>query len=256
MKCDTVIKYLSWFLDDVLDEDKAGRVSLHLNQCDRCRREFDRLVLLRRKLASMQRPESPDYLRHLVELRLTRAARETWRGTLRNAWEYRLSKIRTTEAIWYLTRLLGTATTFLLFFAISASINPLYLGFHQQQAAERAEVSQALRELLLKNLGLPPVEAQKKRSAAVEPALNDLYFLSFGENASRVANDDTFSVVTVVDRKGTAKIQNVLEYPADSSLLSDFNSMITSARCRPALQNGRAVDSHLVMSFSKISVYD
>jgi hypothetical protein len=48
----------------------------------------------------------------------------------------------------------------------------------------------------------------------------------------------------------------VLEYPADETLLSEFNRMITSARCRPARQNGRAVDSFLVLTFSKISVYE
>ena len=57
-------------------------------------------------------------------------------------------------------------------------------------------------------------------------------------------------------RSGAAKIQNVLEYPADSTLLDNFNNMLISARCRPASHNGRAVDSHLVLSFSKISVYD
>jgi hypothetical protein len=68
--------------------------------------------------------------------------------------------------------------------------------------------------------------------------------------------DDSFTVSAVVDRSGTAKIQNVLEYPADSTLLDSFNDMLTTARCRPARQNGRAVESHLVLSFSMVSVYD
>ena len=86
--------------------------------------------------------------------------------------------------------------------------------------------------------------------------IHDLYLLNFGQSASRTSADDSFSVVTVIDRSGTVKISNVLEYPVDKSLLTDFNAMIMSARCRPASQNGRAVDSHLVMNFSKISVYD
>ncbi len=82
---------------------------------------------------------------------------------------------------------------------------------------------------------------------------------SFGQDRwpqEFTTQDGTISVVTVVDRSGTVKIQNVLEYPADNNLLTKFNDMIESARARPASQNGRAVDAHLVMTFSKISVYD
>jgi hypothetical protein len=257
MKCATVEKQLSWFLDDVLDADRSDRISEHLDQCSKCRTEFARLNHIRRKLGSLKSPEAPGYLRHLLELRLETAARQTWRESLRNAVEYRWSKIRTTERMWYLTRALGTLTTSLFFLAISASMNPLYeLGFRQQVAPEKALVLQTLREQLLKNVGLIPMDAQKKHAAPTEPMINPLYLVNLGENASRKARDDTFSVVTVVDRSGAAKIQNVLEYPEDSSLLSDLNSMLMTARYRPAVQNGRAVESHLVMSFSRVSVYD
>ena len=56
--------------------------------------------------------------------------------------------------------------------------------------------------------------------------INDLYLVYFGQSAMRTGKDDTFSVVTMVDRSGAAKIQNVLEYPADRKLLTDFNSML------------------------------
>jgi hypothetical protein len=45
-----------------------------------------------------------------------------------------------------------------------------------------------------------------------------------------------------------------LEYPVDDSLLSAFAEMIMSANWRPASRNGRAVDSHLVLTFSRIYV--
>jgi hypothetical protein len=255
MKCSYVLRQLSWFLDDVLERDEADNVSEHLEQCDRCHRELERLKRLRRKLASFERPEAPEYLRHLIQLRLG-TKQETWRDLLRDTVELRWSRIRTTESIWYLTRLLGTATTFLFFLAISASMSPIYLGFNQQQGPDRTSFLLTFKEQLFKNLGLTQIEAPQKHSGHTEPRINDLYFLNFSENASRTGKDDTFSVLTVVDRSGAAKIQNVLEYPADQSLLADFNDMLTSARCRPAIQNGRAVDSRLVLSFSKISVYD
>ena len=103
---------------------------------------------------------------------------------------------------------------------------------------------------------MPPLETQKRPISSSDPQINDLYLLNLAQNASRAGQNDNLSVVAAVDRTGAAKIQGILEYPADSTLLSDVNSMIQSSRWRPATQNGKAVDSHLVLLFSKVSVYD
>ncbi len=258
MRCQEVNKLLSPYFDEALETDAAIGVSAHLRQCSGCMREFELLGRLRGQLKSLDRIETPDYLHHLVQLRLSNAKQDRWRARMRDALEYRWSRIRTTEGIWFLTRILGTAMTFFFFFTLSSAMNPIFLDI-RSQATERGGLSQTLRQQLgfnvLKNLGLLPLEALKKPISPSDPMINDLYLLNFGQSM-RSGEDDTFSVVTMVDRSGAAKIQNVLEYPADKTLLTDFNSMLSSARCRPAIQNGRAVDSHLVMSFSKISVYD
>ena len=158
------------------------------------------------------------------------------------------------EGLWLATRLAGTTASFVLFFALYTAMSPLYMTPNGRAAW--TSLQQQLPQSVLRNLGLVPVEAQRRPISPSDPTINDLYLLNFGQSVSRRGADDSFSVVTVVDRSGAAKIQNVLEYPADSTLLDNFNSMLISARCRPASLNGRAVDSHLVMSFSKISVYD
>lgn len=257
MKCEDVSRHLSSYLDEVLERDKVGRISKHLSECSSCHEEFERLSRLRTALRALDKVPIPYYLRHLVQLRLANEGRHNWRTNLREAVEYRWSRIRTTEGLWYVTRLFGTVATFVFFFSIVAAVRPMYMD----PSVDRGATSQALRQQLplnvLKNLGLTPLEAQRKPISPSDPQINELYLLNFGETASRMGgNDDTFSVVAVVDRSGTAKIQDVLEYPADSALLSDFNTMIQTARCRPASQNGRAVDSHLVMTFSMISVYN
>ena len=165
------------------------------------------------------------------------------------------SRIRTTERLSYVARFLGTASAFVFFLALC---NPFYIDL-RDRAPDRGpsqNIRQQLGIYVLKNLGLLPVEMQRKPISPSEPRINDLYLLKFGESASRTGSDDSFSVFTLVDRSGSAKIQNVLEYPADSRLLNSFNHMISSAQLRPASLNGRAVDSHLVLSFSKICVYD
>ena len=94
------------------------------------------------------------------------------------------------------------------------------------------------------------------KEIAHDPKISDLYLLKLGETASRTGHDDTVSVVTVVDRSGAATVRDILEYPDDESLLSEFTDMIMSAGWRPASKNGRAVDSPLVYTFSKIYVFN
>ncbi len=256
MNCERVLNRLSEFLDEVLDRAGMIQVTQHLGQCAHCRREYERLTLLRKKLSSLGTVRAPDYLQHLVELRLSNEKENTMRARLRDALERRWSIIRTTEGMWYLTRILGTVMTSVFFVMIVASVNPAYLDQSLEGGPLPPVWRQQLPSSVLGKLGILPPEAQKRPISSSEPMINELYLVNFSQTLSREGEDDTLSVVAVVDRSGAAKIQNVLEYPSDRELLSSFNNMLTSARCRPASQNGRAVDSHLVLTFSKVSVYD
>jgi hypothetical protein len=257
MRCDKAVKQLSFFLDDVMIPEEARDVSRHLEECAGCHRELDRLARLRRALSSMDKVDTPEYLHHLIQLRLAREEQSSWQMRLREALEYRWSIIRTTESLWYFTRILGTAATFVLFVAITAAIRPIYMAqLPHETVADRHALQQQLPMSVLKNLGLNPVEAQRRPISSSEATINPLYSLNFSQSASRATNDDTLSVAVLVNRSGSAIIQDVLEHPADSELLSGFAEMIRTARFRPASQNGKPVDSHVVLTFSKISVYD
>lgn len=259
MRCKKILGSLSPFLDEVLGEEQSRRVSEHLEKCSGCRKEYERLARMRELLGSIEGVKAPDYLPHLVKLRIASAQEQRWTVSLREELEYRWSKIRTTGSLWYLTRLVGTAATFVLFVAITAAIKPIYFDL-STQAADRTWTSPSLPQQLkvgvLGKLGMTPLEAQKRPISPSDPQINDLCLLNFAQSASRSGRDDSLSIVASVDRTGSARIQGVLERPADGTLLSDLNSMIQSTRCRPASQNGKAVDSHLVLSFTKVTVYD
>ncbi len=259
MGCERVMKLLSLFLDEVLEEEQARGVAEHLEECSGCRKEFARLSKLRRVLGSLGKLKAPDYLHHLVKLRIAAAEERRWTTSLREVLEYRWSKIRTTDSLWYMTRLMGTIATCVLFIAITAAIRPIYFDLSSQES-DRTWMSPLMAHQLklgvLGKLGMTPLEAQKRPISPSEAQINDLCLLNFAQSASRAGSDDTLSVYASVDRTGSAKIQGVLEHPADSALLYHFNSMIQSTRCRPASQNGKAVDSHLVLSFTKLTVYD
>ncbi len=124
MLCETVLPLLSEFFDGVLDADTAVQVSQHLSQCQHCRRELDSFADLHDRLRSLDRMQAPEYLRRLVQRRI---AREPWRARVRNELSRYWSIIRTTEGMWYATRVLGTIMASIFFLTISSAITPLYL---------------------------------------------------------------------------------------------------------------------------------
>ncbi len=259
MACEKILKLLSPFLDEALAEGQVKAVAEHLEECSGCRKELERLTKLRRILGSMNTVKAPDYLHHLVKIRIASANELRWTTSLREELEYRWSRIRTADGLWYMTRLLGTVATCLLFIAITAAIRPLYFdlsGPDSDRSWMSPLMAQQLKLGVLGKLGMTPLEAQRRPISSSEPQISDLCLLNFAQSASRAGGDDSLSVFASVDRTGSAKIQGVLERPADSALLYHFNSMIQSARCRPASQNGKAVDSHLVLSFTQVTVYD
>jgi hypothetical protein len=261
MRCEKVLGQLSLFLDNMIEENLAGEVSRHLRACSNCGVEFDRLHRLREALRSLRPVEAPDYLHSLVGVKISNALQISWSKSLQSAWEYRWSRVRTTGGLWYMTRFAGAVATVVFFIAICSAVNPMYLGFSRPMT-ERAGASpavfspQKISDLVLDNLGLRPLKAQKKPISSSEPKINDLYLLNMGQKALGTHHDDTVSVVAHIDRSGAGTVQDVLEYPFDDSLLSEFTDMIMSAGWRPASQNGRAVDSRLVLTFSKIYVYN
>jgi hypothetical protein len=259
MSCKNVLPLLSEYFDEVLDADTAVQVSQHLDQCMRCREELKDLSTLHGRLRSLSRVEVPEYLGRFLQHRLDHKHQDSWRMRLHNEMARRWSRIRTTEGMWYATRAMGTVLASVFFFLISNAISPLVLEVNApvtERAALTPAYTQQVGQNVLIKLGMLPAEAAVGYTVRSKPAINDLYFLNFGQSIPQAGKDDAFSVVTVVESSGAAKIQNVLEYPDDQNLLSDFNEMISSVRCRPASENGRAVPSHLVLMFSKISVYD
>ena len=260
MRCENVLGQLSLFLDEVLEGDVATAVGQHLRGCLDCKREYVRLSKLRETLRNLPPIETPAYLHSLVDMKIHAAHKESLRSSLRSALEYKWSRIRTTEGSWYLTRLTGVMATFVFFIAIYSAMNPIDLGFVGQFSAQvrlsQAPRSQQLGINVLKNLGLRPLEEQKRPISSSDPKINDLSVVNFSQSTATTSQDDTVSVVAMVDRSGAAKLQDVLEYPADQSLLDAFADWIVSANWRPASRNGRAVDSPLVLTFSKVYVFD
>ncbi|NLT65108.1 MAG: hypothetical protein GXX84_00730 [Acidobacteria bacterium] len=254
MLCEKALPLLSEYFDDVLDPQTAIQISQHLGQCIRCRREFDGLSSVHKRLQALHRVAAPAYLNSLVRHKIEKRTRDSWRVRLREDIERRWSKIRTLEGMWYVTRALGTVMASLFFVLITSAITPYYMNVNApvRDLNFPPDYSHQVAVNLMKKLGIPTLA--QRQIAWRDAAISDLYFSQFGEAISSTPKDDDFSVVTRIDRSGSAQIQNVLQYPADENLLNNFNAMITTARWRPASRNGQVISSHLVCMVSKISV--
>ena len=255
MSCEKVLMQLSEYLDEALVPDAATHVSQHLENCIQCRKEYAQMSEIRTKLNSLPRHSAPECLRGIIRHRI--ASRDSFGVRLKDEFELRWSRIRTLEKVWYATRAIGIVMAVVCFILTSNALAPFYvvnasasitpnIGFSSPDYGQEVGIN------VLKKLGIPVSTKNIKSKAAI----NDLYFVNFGQNHAQNGKDDGFSVVTEVDRSGVAKIENVLQYPADQDLLYNFSDMISSARCRPASKNGQAVKSRMVMMYSKISVYN
>lgn len=264
MLCEKVLPLLSEFFDEVLDQDRAVQVSQHLGQCIRCRREFNNLSDLHTKLRSMDRMQAPEYLHSLVQHQLHQ---EPLRARVRNELERYWSIIRTTEAMWYTTRAMGTIIATFFFLLMPSAITP-YISAETQDEQRPAntpayyslgpEYGSNVSRSLTKTLGMAaPIQSQPGRSAPA--ALNALYLVEYGDSVFRTSaagQDDNVSVAATVDRSGAAKVERVLEHPTDKMMLTSFLGLIASARFRPASKNGQTVSSTVVCTFSKVFVSD
>ncbi len=256
MFCEKVLKQLSEFIDEALDPAAALEVSRHLNSCESCKKEYESLLHIRLKLKSIPVVQPPIYLRNLVEIRMS-ARRESWRANLRNTLERRWSIIRTTEGIYYWTKALGAAMTTVCFLLIILAASPYYYymnaGSNMSSDSITPEFRQQVVRDVLKKIGL---QTNSQISIRRDPAIGGAYLQDFAQSVSHLSDDETVSFGLAVDPDGAAKMQTVIDYPSDKKALSSLNEKISTARCRPASKNGQTIPSHMVLTFSVMTVYN
>ena len=262
MLCKKVSKLLSEFFDGVLDADMSVKVSHHLKQCVKCRKELDSLSVLHGRLRSVEKLQAPDYLYRLVQDRLAYRNKCSWYGQLKDALAYRWSRIRTTEVRFYWTRTLGTFMATVCFYFISLSIDPFSPGFNSQMPLRSSIFNEDRQELYValgEKLGLSPCE-QIKQGVTIRPEMDIESLRRIGEHLSEKGSDTTgnndLAIVTNVDSSGTGKLDYVIDYPEDLDLLPGLYTAIASANYRPARMNGRSVTSPLVLLINNITVFN
>jgi hypothetical protein len=263
MECKKVFPLLSEYMDGVLDAALTEEVSQHVHHCIQCRKELKSFSAVRARLGALNKVQAPAFLGDLVRFRLADMRKNRWQVQLRDALEFRWSRIRTTERIWYMTRAAGTIMTAVFFFLIPYSIDPLNIEANASNS-ERTAYTINEKQLLSLNfgakMGMLPEEAQKGipvgRQSQVKPAINNQSLSNLGGSIAQDGDDYEFSVMTSIDRSGQAEAKSVIEYPNAKNFLESFNKVLSPTIFAPGRRNGKAVDSNMLLIFSKISVSD
>ena len=104
----------------------------------------------------------------------------------------------------------------------------------------------------------PVYSLEQVRSAhGGQPAVLQLSYvpmLRFAEKSSVLVPDDSFVVVTRVDREGKTILEEVVQAPKHELLLRLFASQMGAVRRRPLQRNGSSLEAYLIVPYQKISV--
>lgn len=256
MLCKNAKKRLSEYFDGVLDSDTSVKISRHVKECTDCRDELERLATLQKRLKSVETVPVPDYLYRLVQARLKKEAQLKWHQRFKDAAAFRWSRIRTTGIQFYWTKALGTMMAAFCFWVITGSIDPFYPPGYVPPASDEfltTEHSEQIRSAIYQELGGIPIE-QHLKGTRHYPAINDLYWKDYMESVPEIPDEDSLSVVTSIGSDGTVKLENVLKYPNNNSLLQTLSDIISSARGRPGSMNGKSESLPAVFNLWWITV--
>lgn len=257
MLCNKVRKRLSEYFDGVLDAETSFEISRHLKECATCSDELDELHVLREELQSTEKIPAPEYLYNLVRTRLDDHAKNTWLRRIKEAVEFRWSRIRTTGIQFYWTKAVGTAMAAFCFAFVSNCLDPFYPpGYVPPLSGQYMpqEYSEQIVSAISKTFGGTPIEQHRKNEHQY-PAIHDLNFNGFWDSIPQITDGGDLAVAARVDPSGEVKFEYVLEYPQDNHLLDIFIDTVTSARGRPGSVKGRTVSLPTVFNASWITVW-
>ena len=219
------------YLDGRLSNEQRNEAEEHVRTCSRCRTGVDLLLLFRRSLQE-SRSAAPVALESLVMGSVNRALQRE------SIWKEWVTRLRNWKQHWELkflfSKLVAAPVTMFFFALILAQFSsapgtawyPVYLS--------RADST----------LNSDSVETLQLSYAPMA---------EFAENSS-IIPDDSFVVLTRLNKDGVPTLEKILVAPNHELLLRLYSNRMEAIRCRPLLLNGNAQDSFIIVPYQKISV--
>ncbi|MBI1745711.1 MAG: zf-HC2 domain-containing protein [Acidobacteria bacterium] len=249
MDCKSIEAWICDILDGSLAERDARMVNDHLATCAACRYRIQENRRLSDLLGSVPSMSPPPYFERLVMRGIERRYRRSWRETLQSFYEDMVHPLRMLDRRDLLIGLVSLPIALGLFLAIFCHIQLSI--FNSQQVGLLTFVSDK------PLVAIPSGEARSEEgNDAVTPVgISSPALIRFVESAAKTeAKGDDLLVMVYVNQYGTGSIEQVIEYPNDHSILNKLNTLIASAKFRPARRNGKRVDSYFLLALNQVHV--
>ncbi|MBI2821540.1 MAG: zf-HC2 domain-containing protein [Acidobacteria bacterium] len=231
MNCEQVKALRDPFLDGVLPAQQRALLEQHVQECQNCRTRLGLLCRFQAMLRDSRLP-APHALDTLVLRALyPRLQREPF-------WRARRTSLRCWWQSWnpqaLLSKLVATPVT-VFFFAL--------MLLHFSSLPHSAWYPVYLLE--------PDIALSGSRTDRLQ--LSYVPMVQFAE-ASSLIPDDSFVVLTRVDKDGATTLERVLDAPHHQLLLQLFADRMEAVRYRPLQRNGSPVDAYIIVPYQKIRV--
>ncbi|MBI4455384.1 MAG: hypothetical protein HY644_05735 [Acidobacteria bacterium] len=231
MNC-TELKFLqAEFLDGLLSIEERQTCEQHLQTCQSCHSQLELLDRFRTSLQECRIP-APQALQTLVMGAAYRLSErqpfwKDWRQSL-HCWRENL------DSSFVFSKLAALPFTMLFFVVILAEFSsaPRTVWYPVYTANPAATVNRNGTDVL---------------------QLSYVPMMQFAESAAMIP-DDSFVVLTRVDRYGMTTLEQIIDAPRNPLLLQLFANRMKTVRCRPLQKNGNRLDAYLIVPYQKISV--
>jgi hypothetical protein len=220
MKCSTVQRLMSSYLDGAVKRSQMADIDRHLRECVDCSAEYNALQSVQKLVGALGRKPAPPEvalkLRVALSQELANARRSRW-DVIKVHWENAFNAIMVPATA-------GLVTTIIIFGMLISFL------YYPGQATAASDVPTAFYT--------PP----------------ELQFAPF-ELAVGMANTDALVVEAYVDANGRVQDYRILAGPDDmKSLPPELKNVLIFTTFRPATSFGRPTSSRAILSFSKIQV--
>jgi Putative zinc-finger len=221
MNCSQARSLISLDLDQATTGAERHHISAHVSACPDCAREYAQLEQVRNLVSGLGRKAAPPELALQLQVALSQAAAQSFSSRLEGF------EVRFTNAL----------KTFM--FPATAGLVSAMLCFG-----------------VLIGLVATPLQVQASSSDELPLMLYTPPQLSATPFMATVGNmDGSLVVETYVDARGRVQDYRIISAPEGTAkLLPQLDNMMIFTTFRPAMNLGRPIPSHVVISFSGVNV--
>lgn len=238
MKCQEVLEVMHEFIDGRLPWPKADGCSRHLTDCPSCREVHGQLVWVREMVSTecrLSEAAEEQLWEHIQERRWGVEKVEHW---LLAEWSAFCAFWRDLDRSILWSKVMATPVTFVFFVFLMIQLAPLTM----QEASYP----------VVRLLKVPSSVFTRTVVTEMPVRQEQTHYDRLMNTAWKIPYEDSLALVAGITPEGSARIDNVLQYPKNQALLHEVDRALrqTQFETDPSLSK-----PFLIYSFQKIDVY-